>query len=172
MATLWPARASASPLTALLPRQDMNSWQQDFWELVMALLLCFVALWTPYEVSFLDPKMGSGIFWLNRVVDLSFLVDMVRQFFIPYPDSKCAARRAPMEGVSRRRIGISGPVLCLACQPPFPPPPSLPPFLHVSLSLMHRLHAHHAPTHPPTTVDRMTCLMTRPSACAPHGLPW
>ena len=34
---------------------NMESKNRDVWEIWLALLLCFVAVFTPYEVAFLDP---------------------------------------------------------------------------------------------------------------------
>ncbi len=38
-------------------------------------------------MSFLKPVVGSGLFWVNRVVDVFFLIDMGMQFFLPFQSS-------------------------------------------------------------------------------------
>lgn len=63
------------------------------WDLLTALFLLFVCLVTPYEVAFLHAqdelivvdKLADVLFWINRTVDLVFVVDMALQFFIMYP---------------------------------------------------------------------------------------
>jgi potassium voltage-gated channel Eag-related subfamily H protein 7 len=53
------------------------------WQAVIAGLLCFTAIVTPFEVAFLETKI-DGLFWVNRVVDLCFVVDMLIVFFMPH----------------------------------------------------------------------------------------
>jgi len=65
---------------------DHMSWQ--LWDLYLAVLLLYVAVVTPFEVAFLETVMWSALFWINRLVDVSFIFDMGRQFFVPYADAK------------------------------------------------------------------------------------
>lgn len=65
---------------------DQLMWQ--YWDLWLAILLLYVAVVTPFEVAFLDTVMWNTLFWINRVVDISFICDMFRQFFVPYADEK------------------------------------------------------------------------------------
>jgi hypothetical protein len=58
-------------------------WKLD---LVMVVLLFFTASVTPYEVCFLEQKQVDALFFINRVVDLGFLVDMILQFYRMYED--------------------------------------------------------------------------------------
>lgn len=62
------------------------------WDMVMALLLVFVALVTPFELGFLttDTYTASGLalFIMNRVVDLVFLVDIFIQSNTGFTDVK------------------------------------------------------------------------------------
>jgi hypothetical protein len=53
-------------------------WKID---LLMVVLLLFTAIVTPYEVCFLEQKEMNALFFINRVVDLGFIADMVIQFF-------------------------------------------------------------------------------------------
>ena len=46
------------------------------WDLAMVIVLLLVAIVTPFEVAFLDIQI-DGLFFVNRVVDALFLVDMV-----------------------------------------------------------------------------------------------
>ena len=60
------------------------------WDMLMAVLLVFIALLSPFEIAFLKFELatwrGRLLFAVNRVVDLCFLADMCMQFFIMYPD--------------------------------------------------------------------------------------
>jgi len=62
----------------------LQSW--DLW--IGMLLLFFVAMITPFEVAFIETKLGSPLFWTNRFVDLCFVVDMCLQPFVPVKDTK------------------------------------------------------------------------------------
>ena len=75
-----------------------NSWIIDprtnnyigYWDFVTTAALVFTALVTPVEVSFLQPpsaaeRLTNGVFLLNRMVDIIFILDMVLQFFLAYP---------------------------------------------------------------------------------------
>eukprot|EP00232_Nephroselmis_pyriformis_P003512 CAMPEP_0182906042 /NCGR_PEP_ID=MMETSP0034_2-20130328/33430_1 /TAXON_ID=156128 /ORGANISM="Nephroselmis pyriformis, Strain CCMP717" /LENGTH=656 /DNA_ID=CAMNT_0025041611 /DNA_START=421 /DNA_END=2388 /DNA_ORIENTATION=+ len=53
------------------------------WDLYVGLLLVFTAVVTPFEVSFLDTRINV-LFFMNRLVDVSFLMDIIVQFFMPY----------------------------------------------------------------------------------------
>ena len=49
--------------------------------------LCFTALVTPYEVAILTTKINAR-FAINCFVDLLYLTDMVRSFFLAYEHPK------------------------------------------------------------------------------------
>jgi CRP-like cAMP-binding protein len=53
------------------------------WEWLMAWCLLYVLIITPYESAFLKPRLNT-LFWVNRVVDLIYLIDMVMAFFLIY----------------------------------------------------------------------------------------
>mmetsp|Transcript_15603 Transcript_15603/g.51245 ORF Transcript_15603/g.51245 Transcript_15603/m.51245 type:complete len:797 (-) Transcript_15603:107-2497(-) len=57
------------------------------WDAVMVILLLFTSSVTPYEVSFLATRLDA-LFFINRLVDMCFLCDMVLQFNLAYVDSK------------------------------------------------------------------------------------
>ena len=62
------------------------------WDLVGGLALCYTALVTPFEVSFLPPSYEVGLrWWINRVIDTFFIADMIVQLFIMY---------APQQGLT------------------------------------------------------------------------
>ena len=49
------------------------------WDLVIAALLFYTATVTPYDVAFLEPDINV-LFFINRLVDLIFLIDLFFQF--------------------------------------------------------------------------------------------
>jgi len=52
------------------------------WDLLIAILLVYTAVFTPVEVSFFESKL-NGLFVINRFVDLCFISDMVFNFLLP-----------------------------------------------------------------------------------------
>eukprot|EP00939_MAST-03C_sp_MAST-3C-sp1_P000132 g132.t1 len=66
---------------------NIHSKRHQTWELWITVMLVFVAIYTPYEVAFDDTDDSlDRLSWLNRVVDVSFVIDIILQFFIPYRD--------------------------------------------------------------------------------------
>mmetsp|Transcript_47020 Transcript_47020/g.112706 ORF Transcript_47020/g.112706 Transcript_47020/m.112706 type:complete len:721 (+) Transcript_47020:374-2536(+) len=61
------------------------------WDIVMIVCLVWTALVTPYEIAFL-PDSGIDnlplLWWLNRLVDFSFGIDMVVNFFLGFFDDE------------------------------------------------------------------------------------
>lgn len=53
------------------------------WDILMALLLLFTAVVTPFETAFLETSVNA-LFILNRLVDFLFFVDMAVNFLAPY----------------------------------------------------------------------------------------
>ena len=53
------------------------------WDAITAVALIFTALVTPFEVGFMPPdrNSASGLWILNRLIDLVFVLDMLFQFF-------------------------------------------------------------------------------------------
>ncbi|KAH8092000.1 voltage-gated potassium channel [Aureococcus anophagefferens] len=69
---------------------DPNGSYMARWDLVTTFFLLFTAIVTPVEVGFTrqlggDPEQWA-IWWLNRLVDVVFIKDIVVQFFLPYQD--------------------------------------------------------------------------------------
>jgi hypothetical protein len=58
----------------------------NWWDLWTTTALVYTAVVTPVEVSFLPSmdtwadRMVSGLFWTNRTVDVTFIIDMLLQF--------------------------------------------------------------------------------------------
>lgn len=62
---------------------SVNSQFQEKWDMLMLLLLSFVMVVTPFEVCFLSSQtVHDGLFWINRLVDICFLIDMICQVFL------------------------------------------------------------------------------------------
>ena len=56
------------------------------WDVIIVLMLFFIATVTPFEVGFLSMKVDP-LFYINRVVDAVFIMDIVLNFFLAYRDS-------------------------------------------------------------------------------------
>jgi hypothetical protein len=75
-----------------------------FWDVTTGLALGFTALFTPYEVAYLSGN-SEVIFWINRGVDLIFLLDVFLNFFLAYPaDAEQSSREGAQWVTSHRRI--------------------------------------------------------------------
>jgi CRP-like cAMP-binding protein len=74
----------AFPSDAKCVLNPRDKWMMR-WDVLMVAMLMFVVLVTPYEVAYLaaDPSVDA-LFWMNRLVDVTFLVDMVCNFFLGY----------------------------------------------------------------------------------------
>jgi len=60
-----------------------NNKVVNFWDMGTMLALVYVALVTPVEVALLSNQLDA-LFFINVIVDIIFLLDMVLQFFIVY----------------------------------------------------------------------------------------
>lgn len=61
------------------------------WDLVMIACLIWTALVTPYEIAFLpdsDRESLPLLWWLNRIVDMSFAIDMAVNFALGFFDDE------------------------------------------------------------------------------------
>ena len=57
------------------------------WDMIMLTALLFTAVVTPVEVAFLEEGMYmSPLWWINRFIDMCFLVDMVITFNMAYQE--------------------------------------------------------------------------------------
>ena len=63
-----------------------QAWWFKKWDVLMIMLLLFVASVTPYEVAFLQGGKVDPLFVANRLVDLCFWIDLHFQFFLGYFD--------------------------------------------------------------------------------------
>lgn len=62
------------------------------WDLVMIFLLIFVSVVTPFEVGFVTGGMHM-LFYVNCVIDLFFVADMLMQFYLAFEEEGQAAVR-------------------------------------------------------------------------------
>jgi len=51
------------------------------WDMLGLVAVVYTAVVTPFDVSFLEPKIDA-VFFLNRTIDCYFIVDMIFQFFL------------------------------------------------------------------------------------------
>jgi len=78
-----------------------NSAFQEKWDVLILVLLLYVMTVTPFEVSFLPAQAYTDVlFWVNRVVDSCFMVDMICQFFMIPGDLDVGSMTA--DGTSRK----------------------------------------------------------------------
>lgn len=56
------------------------------WDMCMMVALLYTVLVTPFEVAFTTPAGPNGFFWVNRAVDVAFLVDMYVQCFLAFQE--------------------------------------------------------------------------------------
>ena len=50
------------------------------WQMIVMLLLLYTAIITPYELAYLDPRPDWILFWVNRLVDVLFIIDIFINF--------------------------------------------------------------------------------------------
>ena len=67
-----------------------TSHRLAYWDTITAAALLFTAIITPFEVAFLQPG-NTGLFILNRMIDVVFFIDLVLQFFLAYPAYRSVA---------------------------------------------------------------------------------
>ncbi|KDO27239.1 hypothetical protein SPRG_07488 [Saprolegnia parasitica CBS 223.65] len=65
-----------------------NSSFRAGWDIYMIFLLMWTSLVVPYEIAFVTTDAINALFVLDRIVDLSFLTDMIFNFMTPYVDKE------------------------------------------------------------------------------------
>lgn len=58
----------------------------QFWDVTMMIAMAFTALVTPFEVAFLEFTLYDELFWINRIFDCVFWIDIGLAFFTPFID--------------------------------------------------------------------------------------
>ena len=56
------------------------------WDVLTVWLLAFTAVVTPFEVAFLTTDLQTALFWINRLVDACFVVDLIINLHLMYLD--------------------------------------------------------------------------------------
>lgn len=69
-----------------LPLLDSHSPFIMKWDVITLFLLIWTSILTPFEVAFITSEQIDILFLLNRIVDLSFLFDILLQFCTAYHD--------------------------------------------------------------------------------------
>ena len=64
---------------------DPTSKRMQQWDLLMMVLLLYTATVTPFEIAFIQTDPESLLFFVNRIVDACFILDMVFNFLLAYP---------------------------------------------------------------------------------------
>jgi potassium voltage-gated channel Eag-related subfamily H protein 7 len=97
--------------------KHFNSWQlrptcfihprskyMKRWDIVIMLLLLYTALFTPYEVAFLNLSSKDRAFWMSFGVDMLFLKDIFLSFFLAYDDPRNGALEIDLRHISRNYL--------------------------------------------------------------------
>ena len=84
---------------------DPSSRAMGKWDTTMTLALLFTATITPFEVCVLTPTplhqmLRDPLSWLNRLVDVVFVVDIVLNFFIAFVEPPVPAFGPQLRGPS------------------------------------------------------------------------
>ena len=96
MKNLSEQAAAMRETLAILSRKKKGKFLVDprtskklpYWDGFVGFLLCYTAIATPYEVAFLPlPTTAEDArFVINRVIDMMFVLDMILQLFVMYPE--------------------------------------------------------------------------------------
>ncbi|OQS07281.1 voltage-gated ion channel superfamily [Thraustotheca clavata] len=65
-----------------------NSSFRAGWDLYMIFLLFWTSIVVPFEIAFVTTDSWTTLFIIDRVVDFSFLMDMIFNFMTPYVDKE------------------------------------------------------------------------------------
>lgn len=76
---MYYAKKVKVPWCLLMP----DSRMMQRWDMVTLIALLFTAVVTPYEVALLETQI-DGLFFINRLIDVIFITDLVANFFLAY----------------------------------------------------------------------------------------
>ena len=77
----------------------MHFWNQEYgvmnpysnfiitWDIIMLILILCISFSVPYEAGFFESTETTDFFYLNRVTDAAFAIDLVLNFFVPIKDA-------------------------------------------------------------------------------------
>ena len=67
----------------LLPHFRHAGTYRGLWDVLICLLLCYVAVYTPIDLGF-EVDLGNGIATFEKIVEVIFLVDIALNFRTGY----------------------------------------------------------------------------------------
>ena len=73
------------------------------WDVATLICLAFTATVTPYEIALLDLKIDE-LFWANRIVDVTFTIDIVINFMLMYHESPLKGGRMVKDHTKIRHV--------------------------------------------------------------------
>eukprot|EP00500_Bicosoecida_sp_ms1_P000700 CAMPEP_0203808006 /NCGR_PEP_ID=MMETSP0115-20131106/1370_1 /ASSEMBLY_ACC=CAM_ASM_000227 /TAXON_ID=33651 /ORGANISM="Bicosoecid sp, Strain ms1" /LENGTH=879 /DNA_ID=CAMNT_0050716689 /DNA_START=358 /DNA_END=2994 /DNA_ORIENTATION=- len=82
---LMSAQAGGGPMLERSCVVNPSSSFMKYWDIWVVTLLVYTAFLTPFEIAFLETQLNA-LFFFNRLVDLSFLCDMIINFMMPFYD--------------------------------------------------------------------------------------
>jgi len=83
---------------------DPSSDMMKRWDLASIALLGIIMIITPYEVAFMQTSLNA-LFFLNRMADIFFILDMVKEFFLMYRDDTTGRMIKDHNTIIRRYMG-------------------------------------------------------------------
>ena len=74
------------------------------WDMLTMWLLLYTAIWTPFEVAFVEEKRLSPMYFVNMVINLAFFTDMILNFNLMYFDEKLLKMISDRKLIAKRYL--------------------------------------------------------------------
>ena len=74
------------------------------WDMLTMWLLLYTAIWTPFEVAFVEEKRLSAMYFVNMVINLAFFTDMIINFNLMYFDEKLLTMISDRKLIAKRYL--------------------------------------------------------------------
>ena len=74
------------------------------WDVLTMSLLLYTAIWTPFEVAFVEEKRLSPMYFVNMVINLAFFTDMILNFNLMYFDEKLLKMISDRKLIAKRYL--------------------------------------------------------------------
>lgn len=74
------------------------------WDMLTMWLLLYTAIWTPFEVAFVEEKRLSPMYFVNMVINLAFFTDMILNFNLMYFDEKLLTMISDRKLIAKRYL--------------------------------------------------------------------
>ena len=74
------------------------------WDMLTMWLLLYTAIWTPFEVAFVEEKRLSPMYFVNMVINLAFFTDMILNFNLMYFDEKLLQMISDRKLIAKRYL--------------------------------------------------------------------